>query len=41
MRDAAWALACIQADICLLKWMVGFNVAVSIAMFGLLLRFAA
>ncbi|MEA3042082.1 MAG: hypothetical protein QOC65_1571 [Sphingomonadales bacterium] len=31
----------LDADVTLLKWMVGFNVALSIAVLGILLRFIA
>jgi hypothetical protein len=31
----------LRGDVSLLKWMAGFNVALSVAMFGILLRFLA
>jgi hypothetical protein len=31
----------LDADVTLLKWMVGFNVALSVAVLGILLRFIA
>ncbi|MET0180555.1 MAG: hypothetical protein ABW203_03950 [Novosphingobium sp.] len=34
-------LAKLEADVSLLKWMVGFNIALSVAMLGILLRFVA
>ena len=36
-----YRLARLEADVGLLKWMVGFNIALSIAMLGILLRFVA
>lgn len=29
----------LRGDVSLLKWMAGFNIALSVAMFGILLRF--
>ena len=34
-------LAKLGGDISLLKWMAGFNIALAVAMFGILLRFIA
>lgn len=34
-------LAKLNGDVSLLKWMAGFNIALSVAMFGILLRFIA
>lgn len=34
-------LAKLSGDVSLLKWMAGFNLALSVAMFGILLRFIA
>jgi hypothetical protein len=32
-------LAKLRGDVSLLKWMAGFNIALSVAMFGIMLRF--
>ena len=34
-------LAKLEAEVNLLKWMIGFNIALSLAMLGILLRFVA